>query len=474
MVVGTCFLFCCCLGLDIEGDREKKPNILLLIADDLGYGDLGSFGGKSSTPHLDRLAANGLRFDSFYAGGPNCSPSRAALMTGRNPAKVGMYNYRPPNHPMHLRAEEVTIAELLKGEGYQTAHIGKWHLGCLPQDSSLIHPQPDEQGFEYSFGTENNAKPSHLNPVNFVRNGVALDTVHGYSCQILVDEAQSWFETHYSDSAPYFMYLAFHEPHAKVASPPEMVSHYAGYEKKDAEYLANVENLDDAIGRLVNYLDRQELLTNTMILFSSDNGSYRQASNGPLRAVKSYVYEGGIRVPGIVYWPGQINHPLVIHEPVGFVDILPTLCDILTISPSPAIDFDGQSFANIFRGEDFSRKKPLFWYFYRTSPEMALRMDRYTILGKDHDTIPRTHRFSLPDMEYIQKMQFASFELYDLHEDISQERSVFGQDSNSGNMQELIMQTLDEIQREGHYWKELPVLTDTAKYKRDWVKLNIP
>jgi len=129
-----------------------------MIADDMGYGDLECYGGISKTPNLNRLAKNGLRFTDFYAAASNCSPSRVGLLTGRSPARVGMYSYRPPNHPMHLRDGEVTIAEVLKDQGYQTSHIGKWHLGCLPQDSTLNHPQPHEQGFETSLGTENNSQ----------------------------------------------------------------------------------------------------------------------------------------------------------------------------------------------------------------------------------------------------------------------------------------------------------------------------
>lgn len=147
-----------------------------MIADDMGYGDLDCYGGISNTPNLNKLAKNGILFTDFYAAASNCSPSRVGLLTGRSPARVGMYNYRPPNHPMHLRDGEVTIAEVLKDQGYQTSHIGKWHLGCLPQDPTLNHPQPHEQGFDYSLGTENNAQPSHLNPVNFVRNGKKLKT----------------------------------------------------------------------------------------------------------------------------------------------------------------------------------------------------------------------------------------------------------------------------------------------------------
>src|SRR5690606_24853047 len=146
-------------------------NVLIILADDMGYRDLNSFGGVANTPNLDALAAKGLKFTNCYAGAPNCSPSRVSLLTGRIPARAGMYSYRPPGSVMHLPDKEITLAELLKSAGYQTAHFGKWHLGALPGDTNPKQPQPQQQGFDYSFGTENNAEPSHLNPINFIRNG---------------------------------------------------------------------------------------------------------------------------------------------------------------------------------------------------------------------------------------------------------------------------------------------------------------
>jgi len=448
--------------------KNVRPNILLMVADDMGYADLGSYGGKSFTPNLDALAEQGIRFTHFYAGSSNCSPSRAGLMTGKSPAKVGMYNYRPPGHPLHLSAEEKTIAEVVKEKSYQTAHIGKWHLGCLPQDSSLNHPQPHEQGFDYSLGTENNAQPSHLNPVNFVRNGEKLGEQQGYSCQLLANEAIGWFENQRQADNHFFMYMAFHEPHAKVASPPELVAKYAQYPEKDAEYLANIENLDLAVGRVLDYLEENQLMENTLIIFSSDNGSYRKASNEPLKAVKSYVYDGGIRVPGIVYWSALENQARVIDEPAGFVDVMPTISELVEAEIDE--NLDGTSILNLMRGKAFERKNPLYWYFYRTSPEMALRVGDMMILGKDYDSIPRTHRFAAPDMEYIRQMNFADYELYDLTEDIEQTNNLIATHPQAEAYQALIDEKLEEIQEVGYYWENLPAAEGTKRIKTDWVK----
>ena len=441
-----------------------------MIADDMGYGDLECYGGISKTPTLNKLAQSGILFTDFYAAASNCSPSRVGLLTGRSPARSGMYNYRPPNHPMHLRDSEVTIAEVLKDQGYQTSHIGKWHLGCLPQDSTLNHPQPHEQGFDYSLGTENNAQPSHLNPVNFVRNGKKLNEQMGYSCQILAEEAVTWLDNHHEAGNPFFMYVAFHEPHAKVASPPELVEKYKDYPVKDAEYLANIENLDLAAGRIIDYLTENELIENTLIIFSSDNGSYRQASNGNLRAKKSYLYEGGIRVPGIIHWPALNRSGVAVNDAVGFVDIMPTICDILQIQPFEDETMDGTSILNLLKGEKFVRENPLFWFFYRTSPEIAMRIDNFMILGKDNDTIPRPHQFTAPDMTYIKEMNLAEFELYDLSNDIHQSRNIMNEHPDAKMYIHLLIDQLEDIQMKGYDWDRLPKATGRKKLKTDWVK----
>jgi len=459
-----------CSGEKKNSIQGAKPNILLMIADDMGYGDLGCYGGPSETPALNSLAGNGILFTDFYAAAPNCTPSRAGLLTGRSPFRSGIYNYRSPNHIMHLRESELTLAEVLKDQGYQTSHIGKWHLGCLPQDPTLGHPQPHEQGFDYSLGTENNAIPSHLNPVNFVRNGRKLEPQEGYSCQILADEAVTWLENHRNAEDPFFLYMAFHEPHHKVASPPELVAKYSDRPKREAEYLANIENLDLAVEKIIQYLTDNHLIDNTLIIFSSDNGSYRLASNGGFRAVKSYLYEGGIRVPGIIHWPPLKQKGVVVHEPVGFVDIMPTFCDLLNIDPFEGEELDGTSILNLLTGQEFTREKPLFWFYYRTSPEIAMRIDEFMIMGKDHDTIPRTHPFTAPDMAYIMEMSLSGYEMYDLSADPHQDYNQVMENPRAEEYIRLLNDQLKEIQSHGYQWKQLPEAITSKKVKTDWVK----
>ena len=460
-----------CTPADQGAPAPMRPNIVILLADDLGYADLGCYGGIAKTPNLDQLAARGVRFSDFYAGSSNCSPSRVALMTGRVPARTGMYSYRPPGHPLHLPAEEITIAELLQEAGYRTGHFGKWHLGCLPRDSNLRHAQPLEQGFDYSFGTENNAQPSHLNPNNFFRNGQPVGKTDGYSCQLVVDEAMQWLDKGPDKGQPFFVYLAFHEPHAKIASPPDLVANYSGYPPKTAEYFANIENLDQAAGRLFHYLQREHLDKETLVIFASDNGSYRLDSNRPLRAVKSYLYEGGIRVPGIFSWPKHIAAGMTIEEPAGLIDLFPTICEVVS-APGRVYDhLDGTNILPLFKGESIERDRPLYWFFYRTTPEIAMRIGDWTILGKDVDTVARTHRFIARDMDYIKSMELDSFEAYDLATDLSQRNDLSAELLQSRpELVEDLRRLLQLIQSDGPEIEDLPQEAGPSRLKENWVK----
>ena len=443
--------------------KKANPNIVLLLADDMGFGDVDFIGGATETPNLNRLAKEGVFFSNFYAAAPNCSPSRAGLLTGKSPEKVGIYSYRPDRHPMHLPDGEVTLAELLKTKGYQTAHFGKWHLGALAKDPELNHPQPDQQGFDYSFGTESNAIPSHHNPKNFIRNGEALGLIEGYACQIVAKEGIDWLNQR-NEKDPFFTYFAFHEPHSVVASPQELVDKYGDHPKKDAKYLANIDHLDMAIGKILDYLELNGLMENTIVLFSSDNGSYRPASNGGLKNGKSSLYEGGIHVPGIVHWPQIVTEEKVIAAPAGFVDVVPTICDLLGITPPD--NLDGTSILPLFNGEDFERKRPLYWFFYRSVPEIAMRVGHQMILGLDNDTIARTHQFTAVDAEYITSMTLKDYELYDLNSDLSQQNDLFDKHPKKDSLKSLIDHQLNEIQMNLYPWKNLPELLRNRRIKK--------
>jgi arylsulfatase A len=446
-----------------------KPNVVILFADDMGYGDLNCYGGKSETPNINKLAKESLKFTNFYAAAPNCSPSRAGLLTGISPTKLGIYSYRPTNHTMHLRDEVETVAEILKDENYQTAHFGKWHLGCLPQNEKFNHPQPLDQGFDYSFGTENTSLPSHHNPINFYRNGKKLGKIKGYSCKIVAKDVKRWLEEEHVKDNPFFMYVAFHEPHKKVASPPKLVKKYKGEKRSDAEYLANIENFDLAVGEIINSLKEKNLFDNTILIISSDNGSYRIRSNGKLRAIKSWLYDGGIRVPGIISYPKLVKNGKVINQVAGVVDIVPTIKELLSINYNKK-KYDGTSIVPILKGNQLNRDKHLSWCFYRTSPEIAMRVGNYMVMGKDKDLTPRTHSFSKADQNYFDKMEILDFEIYDLNKDISQQKNIANSIPNSNKYKALLKQRLNELKENSYRWDKFPTPNKSKKLKTNWKK----
>ncbi len=193
-----------------------RPNIVLVLADDLGYGDLACFGDKEvQTPNLDRFASEGLKLTACYAGNPNCSPSRTALMTGRTPARVGVRDWIPEDSPVHVRRSEIMISKLLQQSGYTTCHVGKWHMNG--EFNLPTQPQPSDHGFDHWFSTQNNAYPNHRNPDNFMRNGTALGRLEGYAANLVTDEAQRWLEAR-DKNRPFFLYVCYHEPHEPIAS----------------------------------------------------------------------------------------------------------------------------------------------------------------------------------------------------------------------------------------------------------------
>ncbi|MEL6251169.1 MAG: sulfatase-like hydrolase/transferase [Bacteroidota bacterium] len=457
-----------------QAKLPAKPNFIILLADDLGYGDLGVYGGAAFTPNLDSLAAAGMRLTNFYAAASNCSPSRAGLLSGRSPSKIGIYNYLPGEHPMHLRSEIVSLAEMSKQKGYQTGLFGKWHLSNVVKEADSQQPSPHEQGFDHYFATKNNAAPSHLNPINFVKNGVKVGKQEGYSCDIVVQEALTWLGEKNQDS-PFFIYLPFHEPHKKVASPPDLVKKYIGeYDQQHAKYLANIENMDQAIGNLFKGLRDNGLDKNTFILFASDNGSYRNGSNGNLLGGKSFVYEGGIRVPGIISWDKVIEPGQEITEVAGLVDFMPTLCDLIEVEHPESDELAGTSLKPLLMGESLNREKPLSWFFYRTIPEMAMRIDEFSIMAASPDTSLHTHPFSMPDMEHIKNLELVDFELYNLADDPSQTKNLIGKDVELSNkLQKQLLYRFKEIKQEGYEWKVLPEVGKKPLKKRSaWRKLR--
>lgn len=412
-------------GFAQDRQGSGRPNVLLIMLDDAGWTDLGCYGSKIHTPNIDGLAAQGIRFSDCHAAAPNCSPSRTGMLTGRIPSRVGMYSYIPPNHPMHLPDDELTIAEILKAHGYATGHFGKWHLSDL---ASSEQPGPLDQGFDYSLGTSNNAEPSHANPVNFVRNREPVGKLEGYSCQIVADEFIHWLDKQPAEQ-PFFSCVWFHEPHERIASPPELVEKYKrgnpDLDLKQANYFANIENADRAVGRILKTLESRNQSENTFVFLTSDNGGLNAWSVQGLRGKKSLVYEGGHREPGILRWPGHVPAGQIISQTVSHLDLLPTICDITGAAKPTDRKLDGTSWFDLLQGGPLERGQSLFWYFYRVAPAAAMRKGDWMILGYLDDPIENhTHGLTAPDMPMIKSAQLHKFELYNLRHDLPQRRDL--------------------------------------------------
>lgn len=430
-----------------------KPNVVVLLADDLGYKDVGCYGGPVKTPAIDSLAAKGARFTDFYSGCAVCSPSRAVLLTGRHHIRAGVYSWISDSvQNSHLLEREVTLAEILKSNGYATAHVGKWHLG-LPTDKRK-KPTPDRHGFDYWFATWNNAGPSHRNPNNFIRNGKPVGKMEGYSCQLVVDEAIAWLDKHRDGDKPFFLNVWFHEPHAPTAAPGEIVQQYGkNVNDKAAIYSGTIDNTDRAIARLVKKLAQIDDPKNTLIIYASDNGSYREDRTGGLRGRKGGNWEGGIRVPGIFYWPGKIPRKLVTSEPAGLVDVLPTVCGLLGIE-KPEVHLDGTDLSVVLQVKGlFKRRQPLFWHLQRSRPIVAMRDGDWSLVAHRDYKLSTNNMFREEWIPTIKKGGYTDFQLYNLKSDPNQTTNVAEKNPQVlGRMKAQMLEINASIMADGADW----------------------
>ena len=435
----------------LNAESVDRPNVVILLADDLGLADIGCYGGPVKTPVLDRLAAEGTRFTDFYSGCAVCSPSRATLLTGRHHIRTGVYSWiHDPSQHSHLRLRETTLAELLRDHGYATAHVGKWHLGLPTSDREK--PTPDRHGFDHWFATWNNAEPSHANPRNFIRNGEPVGPTDGYSCQIVVDEAIRWLNRERSKDAPFFLNVWFHEPHAPIAAPESIVSRYGDSGDKSAVYSGTIDNTDRAIGRLIDAV--READANTLIIYASDNGSYRADRVGGLRGRKGVNWEGGLRVPGIFCWPRKIPAGRVIAEPAGLVDVLPTVCGLLDIKPVTSRHIDGADLSPLLleRGE-FRRHQPLFWHLQKSRPIVAMRSGSYSLVADPDFDISTDNMFQESWIPILKEGRYKNFRLFDLRADPAQEHDLSAdRPEELRRLQRQLLQINQSIMDEAFDW----------------------
>lgn len=356
-----------CILFSATSWATTPPNVVILVADDLGYADTGYRGSPIETPSLDRLAAEGMDLQRFYTA-PICSPTRAALMTGRNPNRLGVaYSVLLPWSSGGVHTSEQFMSQSFQAAGYQTAIVGKWHLGHAQQ---VFHP--NARGFDHFYGhlhTEVGMYPpfSILGGVDFQQNGVTIDD-QGYETFLLADHATNWIKNR-DASKPFFLYLPFLAPHEPLAAPDELVEKYRDLEDKRGAarspsdnisrlarltgtksrrplYAAVVDAMDQAVGRVLDTLDSEGIADNTIVLFFSDNGATRVYGRGggdnyPLRGGKAEVYEGGIRVVSLVRWPDQIPAGSELTDIMTVMDVFPTLMAATGVKANNTHRFDG-------------------------------------------------------------------------------------------------------------------------------------
>ena len=362
---------------------ERPPNVVLILIDDMGWTDLGCQGSKFyETPHIDRLAASGMRFTSGYSACTVCSPTRAAVMTGKYPARLHVTDWieghkRPfaklkvPDWTMHLPHEETTIAEVFHAAGYQTGHVGKWHLGGEAY-------WPTTQGFDVNIGGNHRGQPpSYFFPYETAAiklPGLAEGKAGEYLTDRLTDEAIAFIRS--SKDKPFFLYLPHYTVHTPLQAKPELVAKYRAKAERmpdqphqNAVYAAMIESLDEGIGRLMAALGELKLRESTIVVFTSDNGGLMSStSNVPLRVGKGSAYEGGVRVPLIVSYPPAIAAGSTTDVPAMSIDLLPTLVDLCGIKPAEKLACDGISIAPILTQRGQITRHALYWHYPHYHP----------------------------------------------------------------------------------------------------------
>jgi arylsulfatase A len=399
----------------------RPPNIIHILIDDMGWTDLGCMGSDLyETPNIDRLAAQGLRFDNAYSACTVCSPTRAATMTGRYPARLHVTDWihgsnRPraklkiPDWTEFLPDAEVTLAEALKAAGYVSASVGKWHLGDGPEH------YPTTQGFDVNVaGYGAGSAPSHFSPYKIptLEDGPPGE----YLTDRLTTEACRYIVA--NRDRPFFLYMPHYTVHTPIQAKPELVTKYRqkikpGMRHTNATYAAMIESLDEGIGRLLSTLDAEGIADRTIVVFTSDNGGLMQPGhstvNVPLRVGKGSAYEGGIRVPLIIKWPGVTPAGSVCHEPVASIDFLPTYLEVG--AAPPRVDADGLSLAALLR-DPAARldREAIYWHYPHYHPGGA------TPYGA----------VRARDWKLIEFYEDSHVELYNLAADIGETRDLAG------------------------------------------------
>ena len=398
-----------------------KPNILVILVDDLGYGDLSSYGATDlKTPNIDRLVAAGIRFDSFYANCPVCSPTRAALLSGRYPDMVGVpgvIRTHITDNWGYLSPHAVLLPKVLKENGrfsnrpYHTAIVGKWHLGLDSPNT------PNERGFDHFHGFLGDMMDDYYNHRRHGNNYMRLDgediDPEGHATDLFTQWAIDYINDRAKSDRPFFLYLAYNAPHAPVQPPDDWLDrvrkHQTGIDEKRARLVALIEHLDDGIGKVITALKEAGVSDNTMVIFTSDNGGQLGvgASNGPLNGGKGQMYEGGIRVPMCAVWPGKIKPGTRSNRVALSMDLYPTICDAAGAKVTHQID--GRSILPTLLGKSQpDEDRFLFW----------VRREGGDIGGRAY------YAARNGDYKLVQNSPYEPMELYNLKDDPQEQKPL--------------------------------------------------
>ncbi|MFC5411947.1 sulfatase [Larkinella bovis] len=424
------FLLLSCLKPDdilAQKPAKVRPNVILVMADDLGWGDVGFNGNPQiKTPELDKMAANGLQFTRFYAGAPVCSPTRGSCLTGRNPERYGIHFANVG----HLKPQETTLAEVLKANGYATGHFGKWHLGTLTQTvrdghrggkvNDVFSP-PWNNGFETCFSTEQAVPTWDPMKDQMVKthywtgpDRFETENLEGDDSRIIMDRALPFIEQAIQKKKPFLAVIWFHTPHSPVVAGSNYRAMYPGLDENHQHYYGCITAMDEQIGRLRRELRKLGVADNTLILFASDNGpagegggidqhpgKRQQGSAGLFRGRKGSLYEGGIRVPALLEWPGKIKNHRKTSLPVTTSDYYPTILSLLGYSiPGNPRPMDGIDVFPLLVSDTDRRPKPIGFKSYK---QRAYTDNQFKIYSADDG---------------------AHYELYDLLNDPSETKDI--------------------------------------------------
>lgn len=419
-----------------QGVAADKPNIVFILADDLGYGDLGCYGQEViRTPHLDTLASQGMRFTQFYSGSTVCAPSRSSLMTGQHTGHTyirGNGNYKLRDDP-----HDITVATMLRKAGYATAMIGK---SCTSANDNSDFAQPNRKGFDHFFGVLSHVEAHHYFPPIMYRNGEKI-TLPGnmehsgekYCHDLYLDDAKAWLGANANNGEPFFLLYSAHIPHASLYAPEKWTAmyrgkvgperhveggHYRGTEEPNAEFAGMISRLDWEVGQIMAQLAALDVTENTIVIFASDNGAHSAGghsennfnSSGPLRGEKRELYEGGVRTPLIVRWPAKIQPDSVSDHVGAFWDLMPTACELAAIDPPD--DIDGISFAPTLLGEHDRQRRHdyLYWELFEKAGRRAVRIGDFKAIQYN-----------------VHKQPEGPIEVYDLASDLDESDNIADQ-----------------------------------------------